>query len=257
MKPSSRRTLTCSLSWALALSAAAEALAGRFRLAHGLAAAGAAAFLIPTLIRNCRWNGPIITSFAATGRDVWLTIDDGPDPDETPAILETLSRHDAKALFFHIGKRVLERPDLAAAVMNAGHLIGNHTQTHPATSFWAASPRRAASEIFLCNDTLLEVTGTCPRFFRAPVGLANPFVHAAAEKAGLRMIGWSANGFDGIPHDPERVVTRILKGLRPGNVILIHENRLPGMRPGTRARTLDRLLRRLHEEGFRTVLPAT
>lgn len=256
MKPSSRRTLTCSVSGALAFSAAAEALAGGFRQAHGLAAASAAAFLIPTLIRNCRWHGPIVTSFAPTGRDIWLTIDDGPDPGETPAILETLSRHNAKALFFHIGKRVLDRPDLAAAVIDAGHLIGNHTQTHPVATFWAASPRRAASEISRCSDTLLEATGIPSRFFRAPVGLANPFVHAAAEKAGLRMVGWSANGFDGIPHDPERVVRRIMKGLRPGSVILIHENRLPGMRPGTRARTLDMLLRRLDEEGYRTVLPA-
>jgi hypothetical protein len=70
------------------------------------------------------------------------------------------------------------------------------------------------------------------------------------------MLGWSANGFDGIPHDPERVVRRIMKGLRPGSVILIHENQLPGMRPGTRARTLDMLLSRLDEEGYRTVLPA-
>lgn len=256
MKPSSRRTLTCSVSGALALSAVAEALAGKFPQAHGLAAGGAAAFLIPTLIRNCRWNGPIVSSFAPAGRDVWLTIDDGPDPGETPAVLETLSRHNAKAVFFHIGERVLARPDLAATVLGAGHLIGNHTQTHPAATFWAASPRRASWEISRCSNSLLEATGTAPRFFRAPVGLANPFVHAAAEKAGLLTVGWSANGFDGIPHDPERVVRRIMNGLRPGSIILIHENRLRGMKPGTRAMTLDLLLRRLGDEGYRTVLPA-
>lgn len=256
MKPGSRRALTCSVSGALGLAAAGEALSGRFGLAHGLAATGAAAFLAPSLLRNCPWFGPVTTSFPATGREIWLTIDDGPDPDETPAVLEVLSKHGAKALFFHIGKRVLKHPDLAAAVMSAGHLVGNHTHTHPAASFWAASPRRAASEISLCSDALLAVTGKSPVFFRAPVGFANPFVHAASEQAGLRMLGWSATGFDGIVHRPERVVQRIMRGLHPGGVILIHEGRLPGTPPGRRARTLDMLLHRLVDTGYRTALPA-
>lgn len=255
MKPKSRRALTCSVSGALGLAAAGEALAGRFGLAHDLAVTGAATFMIPSLIRNCGWFGPVITSFPTTDREIWLTIDDGPDPDETPGVLEVLSKHGAKALFFHIGKRVLERPDLALDVMNAGHLIGNHTHTHPAASFWAASPRRAASEISLCNEDLFSVTGKSPAFFRAPVGFANPFVHAAAENGGLRMVGWSATGFDGIFHQPERVVERIMRGLHPGGVVLIHEGRLPGTRPGTRARTLDTLLHRLVEKGYRTALP--
>lgn len=255
MKARSRRALTCSATGALGLAAAGGALTGHFGMAHGLAAAGAATFLLPTLIRNCPWFGPIITSFPASGREIWLTIDDGPDPDETPAVLEVLSKHGAKALFFQIGNRVLQRPDLALAVMKAGHLIGNHTQTHPVATFWAASPHRATSEIALCNESLLSVTGTRPSLFRTPVGLANPFVHAAAERAGLRMVGWSANGFDGVFHDPEPVVERIMKGLRPGGIVLIHEGRLPGMKPGTRAKTLDRLLHRLADAGYRTALP--
>lgn len=255
MKPGSRRALTCSATGALGLAAAGGALTGNFGMAHGLAAAGAATFLLPTLIRNCPWFGPIITSFPTSGREIWLTIDDGPDPDETPAVLEVLSKHRAKALFFQIGNRVLKRPDLTLAVMNAGHLIGNHTLTHPAATFWAASPRRAASEIALCNDALFSVTGTRPGLFRAPVGLANPFVHAAAERAVLRMVGWSANGFDGVLRDPRRIVERIMGGVRPGGILLIHEARLAGMKPGTRAKTLDMLLHRLADAGYRTVLP--
>lgn len=257
MKPSSRRALTCSVSGAIGLAAVGEAVSGRFGMTHALAATGAATFLIPTIIRNCQWFGPLITSFPTSDRDIWLTIDDGPDPDETPAVLEVLSKHSAKALFFHIGKRVLERPDLAAAVVNAGHLIGNHTQTHPAANFWAASPGRAESEISLCNATLLAATGRSPSLFRVPVGLANPFVHAAAERSGLQMVGWSASGFDGVFHQPAKVVERILRGLRPGGVVLIHEGRFPGTRPGTRAKTLDLLLHRLVESGYRTVLPVT
>jgi peptidoglycan/xylan/chitin deacetylase (PgdA/CDA1 family) len=255
MKPGSRRALTCSASGALGLAAAGEALTGNFGATHALAAAGAATFLIPTLIRNCPWFGPITTSFPASGREIWLTIDDGPDPDETPAILEVLSNHGAKALFFHIGNRVLERPDLALTVLKEGHLLGNHTQSHPAASFWAATPRRASMEISRCSETLLSVTGTRTSLFRTPVGLANPFVHAAAERAGLRMVGWSANGFDGVSHDPERVVKRIMRVLRPGGIALIHEGRLPGMKPGTRAKTLDMLLHRIGDAGYRTVLP--
>lgn len=224
-------------------------------MAHGLGLAGSAAFLLPTLIRNCAWYGPVVTRFSTTRREVWLTIDDGPDPVETPGVLEALGRHGAVATFFQIGERILARPDLTKTVLAAGHRLGNHTQTHPAVSFWAATPSRAKREIMACGEAVLNVTGIRTPLFRVPVGLANPFVHEAVESAGLTMTGWTAAGLDGIPHDPERVVERIMGNIRPGAIILIHEGSLPGMSPGTRGRTLEMLLVRLREEGYGTCLP--
>lgn len=230
-------------------------MTGAFGAAHGLALAGSAAILLPTLIRNCPWYGPVITRFPTSRREVWLTIDDGPDPFETPGVLDVLARHGAVATFFGIGERILRHLDLVTAMVGAGHRLENHTQTHPAASFWAATPDRAAREIRQCAAAILEKTGTASTLFRVPVGLANPFVHAAVEAAGLRMTGWSAAGLDGVPHDPVRVVERIMRSVRPGSIILIHEGSLPGMKAGTRGRTLRLLLQRLDEEGYKTCLP--
>lgn len=251
-----RRKLTLGAAGLTLCAAAFSALRGRTARAHHLALASTAALLAPTLIRNCGWFGEVKKTFPTNERLVWLTIDDGPDPENTPAILDVLGRHGAKASFFVIGRRVLRHPELARQITAAGHQLQNHTWSHPERTFWAAGPQRAAQEIRKCSEIIFETTGTNPSLFRAPAGLANPFVHAAAENAGLRMLGWSACGFDGIPHCPDAALRRILGQLHPGAIILLHERQLPSMKKGTRARTLDRLLHQLHERGYRTVIPA-
>jgi peptidoglycan/xylan/chitin deacetylase (PgdA/CDA1 family) len=220
-----------------------------------LGAAAAALFLVPTLVRNCAWWGPIATTFAAQDREVWLTIDDGPDPDETSGILDTLRAFKARATFFCIGQRVAINPALAREVVDAGHDVQNHTFSHPAFTFWATLPRRAVAEIRAGSEAIRHATGKQPSLFRTPAGLANAFVHAAAEHAKLRMIGWSSAGNDGIAHNREKVLRRILDSARPGSIILLHENRLAGSPPGERARTLEKLLVGLDGLRLRTVIP--
>lgn len=232
-----------------------EGIHGAFFNAHYLAMAGSAALVFPTLVRNSSWFGPVITRFATEEREVWLTIDDGPNPADTPEILDVLARYGARATFFGIGEKIARWPDLAMAITGAGHQLQNHTMHHQAGSFWAALPARAKREMLQCNEVIAQTTGALPTQFRAPVGLANPWVHAAAERAGLQLIGWSATGLDGIPHTPERVVAKILHAVKPGSIILIHEGSLPGMRPGTRARTLEALLWKLSFQGYRVIVP--
>ena len=250
-----RRHLTLGFCAAALGAALAAALRRDPRTANRRGMLAAAAFLAPTLVPNCRWNGPVLRRFATTERVVWLTIDDGPDPHDTPEILDVLARHEARASFFAIGRKVWRYPAAARAVVAAGHDLQNHTWSHPAASFWAATPACARAEIRAANDAIREVTGQTPRFFRAPAGLANPFVHAAASRAGLHMAGWSVRGYDGVAHRPDDVIASITQRLHPGAIVLLHEGPVRDLPPGTRARTLDRLLGRFSALGYRTAGP--
>ena len=255
MRPDLRRRLTLALSGLCAASAAAQALRGNPTGANRWGMCAAATFLGPTLIPNCPWNGPVLRRLPTARREVWLTIDDGPDPHETPEILDVLARHGARATFFAIGRKVWRYPAAARAIVEAGHDLQNHTWSHPACSFWAAPPACARHEITAANNAIRQVAAPPPRYFRAPAGLTNPFVHSAAAQAGLRIAGWSVRGFDGVPHDPAVVVDRIVRRLHPGAIILLHEGPVAGLRPGTRARTVEHLLRQLETLGYRTALP--
>ena len=87
--------------------------------------------------------------------------------------------------------------------------------------------------------------------------MANHFVHAEVEKAGLELIGWSASGNDGVAHNPAMVLEKILRRVNPGAIVLLHEGPLRGLAVGERARILRRLLVALESRGFHTVLPMT
>ena len=251
------RTSAIALTSALAAAAVYAARRGHPASAHRWALAATASFLLPTLAPNSSWFGPVLRRLPTDQREVWLTIDDGPDPHDTPEILEVLQSHRARATFFVIGRKVWRYPAVAQAIAAAGHDLQNHTWSHPAGTFWATSPRCARLEIERANDVIQRTTGQRPRFFRAPAGLANPFVHRAAAEAGLILTGWTAGGYDGVAHDPERVLHRLICNLRPGSIILLHEGPVRGQRPGTRAQTLDRLLQHLAKQGYRTTTPAT
>lgn len=206
--------------------------------------------VLPALIRNCTWFGPVEKTIPACGRELLLTIDDGPDPRQTPQILDTLADAGVKAVFFVIGKKVEAHPALCRRMVEEGHTVQNHTHSHPSATFWSAGPSSAIREIERCSLAIREATGQAPLQFRAPVGMANPFVHLAAEACGLKMLGWSATGHDGIAQAPGRVVRRIRRSARPGGIVLVHESHLRGMRGGERACTLSDLLNTLKQDGY-------
>jgi peptidoglycan/xylan/chitin deacetylase (PgdA/CDA1 family) len=131
------------------------------------------------------------------GRDraeLALTYDDGPNEPWTSQLLDLLARHDIRATFFLIGRYVRERPDLVREIQAAGHVIGNHTVTHP----WLAveSPKRVREELMGCNAALEDVLGEPVRFFRPPHGSRRPDVLRAARDLGLTAVMWNAMGFD-------------------------------------------------------------
>lgn len=207
-------------------------------------------FIWGTLWPRSRLFGPALTRLPTDERRVWLTIDDGPS-DDTLALLDLFDAHAAKATFFLVGERAAARPELVREIARRGHGIGNHSATHPSAWFWALGPRRMREQIARCQTTLQGITGTAPHWFRAVVGMANPFVSAPLRDLGLARAAWSARGFDAVAKDHAAVVARIERGIAPGAIVLLHE----GARHGRNVETIALLLQRLETLDYRTVLP--
>ncbi|QNP41749.1 polysaccharide deacetylase family protein [Lysobacter terrestris] len=207
-------------------------------------------FLWGTLKPDSRMFSPVLRRLPGAEQRVWLTIDDGPS-DDTAAVLDLLDRHRARATFFVVGERAQQRPELVREIVRRGHGIGNHSQGHPQAWFWALGPHRMREQVAANQATLAAITGTAPRWFRAVVGMANPFVAAPLREHGLARVAWSARGFDALASDPQTVVARIERDLAPGAIVLLHE----GAKHGRNVDTLALLLQRLDALGYGTLLP--
>jgi peptidoglycan/xylan/chitin deacetylase (PgdA/CDA1 family) len=203
---------------------------------------------------SARGLGPVVTHFATQNREIWLTIDDGPDPESTPKVLALLEAHGAHATFFLIGEKVQRHPELIAEILRHGHTIGNHTQTHPLRSFWLASAKRTAKEIDTCAETLRAAGVTQNGLFRSPVGLKNHALYPLLAQRGLDLVLWSARGYDTICGDPAKVISRITARLRPGAILLLHEN---AANPAARTELFGQLFAHLSRERYTCVLPST
>jgi len=212
-------------------------------LSHG-------ALVWATLWPQSRLLSPVLTRLPTDQRAVWLTIDDGPST-QTAAMLDLLDAHGAQATFFVVGDKARARPQLIVEIVRRGHTLGNHSATHPSAWFWALPPARMRREIAGTQALLAELTGTAPRWFRAVVGMANPFVAAELKRQGLARVAWCARGFDAVAANPAGVVARIERHVRPGAIVLLHE----GAAHGRNVETLALLLQRLDGLGYTTLLP--
>ncbi|MEO7725113.1 MAG: polysaccharide deacetylase family protein [Chthoniobacterales bacterium] len=202
--------------------------------------------LFPTLVANCQWLWPVVTRFETGEREVWLTIDDGPDPVHTPRLLEILERFEARATFFVIGQRAAKFPNELNAIRAAGHQIANHTFSHPSATFWCLPPGRIASEID---------QGIAAPCFRSPAGMKNFFVHPALARRNLRLIGWTVRGLDTVSQRPEAVAARIMRGVKPGAILLLHEGHRTATDPDFHPRCLELTLTALKNANYSCVLP--
>jgi len=191
-----------------------------------------------TLCPGSRLFGSAVRRLPGAQRNVILTIDDGPCAD-TDEMLRILASHGARAVFFLIGERALQRPDAVRRIIAAGHLIGNHTHTHPAYGFWSYPPWRQRRELDQCQRALTAICGFAPKLFRAPVGMRNPYCNLTAAEFGLAVIGWHARGFDGVNTPLEKTLASIRRQLCPGAIVLLHQG-LP-QSPEVLRRTLEML----------------
>ncbi len=167
-------------------------------------------------------NWTRLPTAAAARKEIAITIDDGPDPDVTPAVLELLAAHQARATFFCIGTHAERHPALVAEILRRGHEIENHSQHHRHT-FSLLGPAGFAREIGAGQATLQRLTGRLPRFFRCPAGLRNPFLEPVLARHGLHLASWTRRGFDTRETDPHKVLARLTDGLAAGDILLLHD----------------------------------
>ena len=161
------------------------------------------------------------TASAARG-EIALTIDDGPDPVVTPQVLDLLDRYGVKATFFCIGRNAARYPELCRQIVARGHAVENHSEHH-SHQFSLFGPRRFAREVQAGQETLAGITGRYPQFFRAPAGLRNPFLAPVLAKSGLRLASWTRRGFDTRTADAGIVRRRLLRDVRAGAILLMHD----------------------------------
>jgi peptidoglycan-N-acetylglucosamine deacetylase len=153
---------------------------------------------------------------------VAITIDDGPDPAVTPQVLVQLAEYRALATFFCVGERVERYADLAQEIVRRGHTIENHSQRHR-HSFSLMGPGGMSAEISRAQDSILRVTGSRPRFFRAPAGLRNPFLEPILARLQLRLASWTRRGFDTVNGNADAVYQRLANPLQGGDILLLHD----------------------------------
>ncbi len=214
----------------LAIGVLAVVAAGIF--AHHswlIIAVGFAFFLLMGLgvaIPRLRLFGNFICSGNRSKKQVALTFDDGPDPRSTPQLLELLREEKISAAFFCIGKHVEKNPELAARIVREGHLLENHSYAHSNfINFY--SPKRLRAELTQAQAVMEKAAGCAPKFYRPPVGLSNPGTFRVTHALGLQVIGWNIRSLDTVIAEPEKIVARIRRRLKPGAIILLHDGNIP------------------------------
>lgn len=207
------------------------------------------------------WLGPnwtVLPPEAAARGEIALTIDDGPDPEVTPQVLDLLDRYGVRATFFCIGDKATRYPDLCKEIIRRGHAVENHSQHHR-HYFSLLGTAGLSREIQAAQDTLTAITDRRPAFFRAPAGLRNPFLDPVLSKLGLRLTAWTRRGYDTRTSDADTVLRRLMRDLKAGAILLLHDGNCARTATGVPViiAVLPTLLEAGHNAGLRFVtLPA-
>jgi len=159
---------------------------------------------------------------------VALTFDDGPDPVTTPRVLDILREKHVRATFFVVGKRAEQHPELVRRTLAEGHLVENHTWSHPPV-FCFLTPGRLRAEIEKCTEILQRIGGRRPRYFRSPVGLRHALLRPYLRRAGLEYISWRIRTRDTLNVESGELAGRILNKIMPGDIVLLHDHRVGGV----------------------------
>ena len=259
LTPRWRLPLLVKASGALHLGAGAAVIAAPavWPWALGAVALNHALVTATGLWPRSTWLGANIRRLpeAATARgEVSLTIDDGPNPEVTPAVLDLLDAAGARATFFCIAEHAQAHPQLCREIVRRGHSVQNHSHRHSHT-FSLLGLRGIKRELTRAQEALAQITGQRPRFFRAPAGLRNPFLAPVLHELGLELVSWTRRGFDTVKRDPADVLARLTRGLRAGDILLLHDGhgaRTAAGRPVV-LEVLPALLQRFEGAGLRAL----
>ncbi len=178
---------------------------------------------------------------------VALSFDDGPE-EFTLEILDILDKFGVKSAFFCIGKNIEKHPEIFKEIIRRGHIVGNHSYSHTRLMGFLGR-KKIIEEIERCNEIAEKVGGVNMKLFRPPFGIINPKIKRALQHTGHKVMGWNVRPYDAVTRSPERVLERITKDLKKGDLILLHDNM-----PKT-AYILEQLLVILERRNISTIRP--
>jgi len=220
-------------------------------LSTAIAASAAAGY--QSMAPTGQWFGRTFASGSRGSKQIALTYDDGPNDPHTLKLLEVLAKHNVQATFFMIGRYVQQRPDIARAVAEAGHVIGNHTFTHPLLTFKSASQTR--TELVDCRKALQDAIGEHSNLFRPPFGGRRPATLRIARELGLEPVLWNVTGYDWTAPPAAVIEKKVVSQMRGGDVILLHDggHRAPGADRAQTVIATENLIRQYKDEGWNFV----
>ncbi|MFJ8591685.1 polysaccharide deacetylase family protein [Streptomyces sp. NPDC093598] len=184
------------------------------------------------------------------GRTMVLTFDDGPDPRYTPDILDTLAEYDVRAMFFVCGEMAVGNKNLLARMADEGHVVGNHTWSHPLLT--RLTRRQIRSEMERTCDVIEDAYGERPEWFRAPYGAWNRTAFQLGAELGMEPLAWTVDTLDWTAPGTRSIVERVENGAAPGVVVLAHD---AGGDRSQSVRALRRYLPELLDSGYHVTVP--
>ena len=207
-------------------------------------------YLVLLVVESVRINSGFYLEALCRGNTkekiVALTFDDGPDEIYTPRILEILEKHQIPACFFIIGKKAEERENILRLAISKGHIIGNHSYGHH-FFFDFFGRKKMERDLVKTENIIKDVTGKKQLLFRPPYGVTNPTLAKVVKNRRYKVIGWSVKSFDTTIKSADKITERVLKGLQPGAVILMHDDREITLK------VLEKVIIKIKEHGYRFV----
>ena len=180
--------------------------------------------------------------------NVYLTFDDGPDPDTTPAVLDLLKAHQAKATFFVIVERAKRQREILGRIIAEGHAVGNHSMDHRYSHFFS-SRKKLKSWIENAQRELTSLMGKNPIGFRSPAGIWTPPLNSVLSELQIPLIYWNMRFYDAVFSWTEAKAQRALAKIEAESIVLLHDHQ-PEKRRQMFLKTFDYFLREVKKRGF-------